>query len=81
MSQQGVYKTNVTCTIGLSVQTPSGDWEKSGISISSDIGPGYPEASLMQVVLKQQMDDATRGAEEWIEAISNKIIEQVKVGV
>lgn len=73
---QGVYKTNVTCSIGFSV-TDGENWEKSNVSISSDIGPGYPDASLMQVVLRQQMLDATRACEEQIEHIANKIIEKV----
>ena len=78
---QGVYKTNVTCSIGFSIQDPSStNWEKSNVSISSDVGPGYPDPELMQLVLKQQMADATKACEEQIEMIANKIIEQVQVG-
>ena len=77
---QGVYKTNVTCEMGYSICDPSGNWEKSRVAISSDIGPGYPEANLMQAVLTQQLADATKACEEQIQAIANKIVEQVQVG-
>lgn len=80
MSGQGVYKTNVTCSLGLSVESPDGSWEKANISISSDVGPGYPDAELMQAVMTQQMNDAVAGCDRWIEDIANKIIEQVKAG-
>lgn len=79
MTEQGVYKTNVTCEIGFSI-TDGTNWEKSRVAISSDVGPGYPEASLMQAVLRQQMLDATAACEEQIEEIANKIVEQVQVG-
>ena len=74
---QGVYKTNVTCSIGFSV-TDGENWEKSNVSISSDVGPGYPDAELMQIVLRQQMLDATRACEEQIEHIASKIVEKVR---
>ena len=77
---QGVYKTTVTCSIGYSIESPDKSWEKSNVSISSEIGPGYPEANLMQAVLNQQLNDATRACEEQIQTIANKIIEQVQVG-
>lgn len=80
MAEQGVYKTSVTCSIGYSICAPGGDWTKSRVDITSDVGPGYPEASLMQAVLRQQMLDATAACEEQIEEIANKIVEQVQVG-
>lgn len=80
MSGQGVYKTTVTCSVGYSIESPDHSWEKSNVTLASEIGPGYPEAELMQVVLRQQLDDATRACEEQIQTIANKIIEQVQVG-
>lgn len=80
MGKQEVYKTNVTCSIGFSIADPNNNWEKSNVSISSDIGPGYPEAEMMQSVLKCQMEDATKACEEQIEAIANKIIEKFSGG-
>ena len=80
MSEQGVYKTNVVCEMGFSIESPDGSWEKSRVAISSDVGPGYPEPSLIQAVLNQQMADATKACEEQIQRIADKIIEQVRVG-
>ena len=80
MSEQGVYKTNVTCSLGLSIQSPDGSWEKANIQVSSDVGPGYPEPELMRYVMTRQMEDATKGCEKWIEDVANKIIEQIGVG-
>ena len=77
MAQQGVYKTNVTCEIGFSIQSPGGSWEKSRVCIASDVGPGYPEPELMAQVCKRQIEDATRACEEQIERIAGKILEQV----
>ena len=79
MSNQGVYKTNVTCEIGFSI-TDGTNWEKSRVAISSDVGPGYPEPPLIQAVLSQQMQDATRACEEQIGRIANRIVEQVRIG-
>ena len=80
MAEQGVYKTQVTCEMGFSICDPSGNWEKSRVAISSDVGPGYPEANLIQAVLSQQMLDATKACEEQIQRIADKIVEQVRVG-
>ena len=80
MGEQGVYKTQVTCEMGFSICDPSGNWEKSRVAISSDVGPGYPEANLIQAVLSQQMSDATAACEEQIQRIANKIVEQVRIG-
>lgn len=71
---QGVYKTNVTCSLGLSIQSPDGSWEKANVQISSDVGPGYPSAELMQLVMRQQMEDATKGCERWIEDVADEIV-------
>lgn len=77
---QGVYKTTVTVSVGYSIQSPDQSWEKDNVTIASEIGPGYPEASLMQAVLMQQFNDATKACEEQIQMIANKIVEQVQVG-
>lgn len=73
-----VYKTNVTCSIGLSIQSPDGSWEKSHISIETEAGPGYPTEAQMAQLLQQQMADATKGANEQIELIAKKILEKVQ---
>lgn len=78
-SAQGVYKTEVCCSIGFSIQSPDGSWEKSNVSIKSDVGPGYPEAELMVYVAKMQMEDATRICNEQIEGIASKIVEQASL--
>ena len=80
MTQQGVFKTTVTCSLGISVETPTKDWMKSNVSVSSEVGPGYPDAELMGVVLRQQMSDAERGCEEYIESLANKILQKVQAG-
>lgn len=77
MSQE-VYRTEVACTIGFSICSPDGSWEKSSVSITSEVGPGYPTADFMSYVIKQQMDDATKGCNEQIESIAAKIVEEVK---
>lgn len=75
---QEVYKTEVTCSIGFSICSPDGSWEKSSISISSECGPGYPTPDFMAYVMKNQMDDATRGCNEQIENIANKIVAETR---
>lgn len=77
---QNVYKTQVTCELGFSIQSPDGSWEKSRVCIASDIGPGYPDPALMAQVCRQQMSDATSACNEQIEMIANKIIQQVRMG-
>lgn len=77
MDQQGIYKVSVECSIGFSIQAPSGDWEKSNVSIRSEVGPGYPEPKLMAWVLSNQMSDATRACQEQIDQITSKIVRQV----
>lgn len=72
---QEVYKTNVRCEIGFSIQDQRGNWEKSTVSIASDIGPGYPEPMFLEQVLKQQIDDAANACNEQIENIAKKIVD------
>lgn len=78
---QEVYRTQVECSIGFSIQSPDGSWEKSNVSIRSDVGPGYPSPDMMAWVVKTQMDDAVKACNEQIMAISEKIVEQVSPGV
>lgn len=78
MAEQGVYKTNVTCEMGFSIESPDGSWEKSRVAISSDVGPGYPEVGLMQAVLKRQMDDAVKACETQISEIASKIVSEAQ---
>lgn len=74
---QRVYTTRVTCQIGFSIQDPSsGNWEKSDVEISSEVGPGYPTPQMMHAVIHQQMDDAVRGCDEQIELLAKRIIEK-----
>lgn len=75
---QEVYKTEVTCSIGFSICSPDGSWEKSSVSISSEVGPGYPTPDFMTYVMKQQMEDATRGCNEQIQAIAEKIVKEAR---
>lgn len=80
MDSWQTYKTEVTCSIGLSIQSPDGSWEKSNISIMTESGPGYPTEAQMAQLMQQQMADATKGANEQIEMIAKKIIEKVQRG-
>lgn len=75
-----VYKTAVTCEIAYSVQTPSGDWTKSRVAITSEVGPGYPQKEFLAWVIKSQIADATQACDEQIETIANKIVEQLQPG-
>ena len=72
-----IYKTIVTCSIGFSIESPDGSWEKSNIGITTESGPGYPSESEMQIMLQAQMNDAVSGANEQIETIAKKIIQKV----
>mgnify|MGYP006886777226 CR=1 FL=1 len=74
---QRVYTTRVTCQIGFSIQDPaSGNWEKSDVSISSEVGPGYPSPKMMHGVIHQQMADAVRGCDEQIETLARRILDK-----
>ena len=78
MAQQEVYRTEVTCSIGFSICSPDGSWEKSSVSIASEVGPGYPTPDFMSYVMRQQMDDAVSGCNRQIEEIARKIVEEAK---
>jgi hypothetical protein len=80
MADWHTYKTEVACSIGLSIQSPDGSWEKSNISITTESGPGYPTEAQMAQLMQQQMADATKGANEQIEMIAAKILEKVQHG-
>lgn len=76
-----VYKTNVTCSLGVSVQDPvSGSWEKANVQVSSEVGPGYPDASMMRSVMTQQMNDAVDGCQRWIDEVARQIVAKVQGG-
>lgn len=78
---QRVLSTRVTCQIGFSIQDPvSGNWEKSDVSISSEVGPGYPSPQTMRSVIHQQMDDAVSGCDEQIETLAKRILEAAAKG-
>lgn len=81
MEAQRVLSTRVTCQIGFSIQdTVSGNWEKSDVSISSEVGPGYPSPQMMRSVIRQQMDDAVRGCDEQIETLAKRILDAASKG-
>lgn len=81
MEAQRVLSTRVTCQIGFSIQDPvSGNWEKSDVSISSEMGPGYPSPQMMHSVIHQQMDDAVSGCDEQIETLAKRILEAAAKG-
>lgn len=77
-SGQQVYRTEVECTVGFSIQSPDGSWEKSGVSIKSEVGPGYPEPEFMSYVAKTQMSDAVKACDEQIESIARKIVDKAR---
>lgn len=78
---QRVLSTRVTCQIGFSIQDPvSGNWEKSDVSISSEVGPGYPSPQTMRSVIHQQMDDAVSGCDEQIEMLAKRILDAAAKG-
>ena len=58
----------------------SGNWEKSDVSISSEVGPGYPSPQMMRFVIHQQMDDAVSGCDEQIETLAKRILEAAAKG-
>ena len=80
MADWQTYKTEVSCSIGLSIQSPDGSWEKSGIAVTTESGPGYPTEAQMAQLMQQQMADATKGASEQIEMVAKKILEKVQHG-
>lgn len=73
-----VLKTTVTCEVGFSVQTGSGDWEKSGVTVSSEVGPGYPSPQGMSALVRRQMDDAVAACNAQIEQIARKVIKEAQ---
>lgn len=79
--EQRVLSTRVTCQIGFSIQDPvSGNWEKSDVAISSEIGLGYPSPQTMRYVIRQQMGDAVSGCDEQIETLAKRILEAASKG-
>lgn len=75
-----VYRTDVTVEVGYSIQTPSGDWQKNKVALTSQVGPGYPSKEFLAFVLKSQVEDATAACNEQIQEIANKIVQQVQLG-
>lgn len=76
--RQGVYKVSVTCTMNYSIQSVDKSWEKSGVSITSEVGPGYPTPELMRSVMDRQMHDACDGCQQQIDEIAKRIMGGVR---
>lgn len=78
-----VYKTRVNVSVGFSIEqvAPDGShaWEKSGVSIETESGPGYPTAEQMVYIAGVQMQDAINACERQIEDIANRTIEKAGV--
>jgi hypothetical protein len=72
-----VYKTRVTVHIGFSIEARGADglsnWSKSGVSIETESGPGYPSQDEMQFMLSSQMADAVNGCNEEIGILAERI--------
>lgn len=75
--QRVVYKTHVTVNVGFSIESRNADgtanWEKSGVSIETESGPGYPSDEDMRFMLSSQMNDAVNGCNEEIGVIADRV--------
>ena len=75
--QRVVYRTHVTVSVGFSIEARGADgmsnWEKSGVSIETESGPGYPSADEMRFMLSSQMNDAVDGCNDQIGIIAERV--------
>ena len=69
-------KTEVTASVGLSVQDPTGSWEKDNWQISCTFN-GYPTPEAMQYWGGQIMQDCTDFANEQIQKLAQRFIDEV----
>ena len=71
-----VYKTKVTVSVGFSVEghNLAGDhhWEKTGVSIETENGPGYPDPERMATLLHYQMMDAVDACDRQLDEIATR---------
>lgn len=67
-----ILRTEVTCSVGLSIQMPSGDWVKVGNQIMSE-AKGYPTRPELSDYIKQALDDVTLGCNEQVQMLVDNI--------
>lgn len=67
-----ILRTEITCTVGLSVQMPSGDWVKVGNQIMSE-AKGYPTRSELASYIEQALGDVTLGCNQQINILVDNI--------
>ena len=73
-----IIKTEVEAYIGMSIQTADGDWIKSGVTLNSHIGPGYPPEDMLKDVLRTQVANAYEGCADQVDLLVNKINAKAK---
>lgn len=84
-AQEGfrVLKTRVKVSIGFSVEGDDGHghshWEKSGVAIETESGPGYPEQEQMAALLHYQMMDAVDACDQQLAEIAQRTNELMEV--
>lgn len=72
-----VYKTRCTVNIGFSIEQTDAagnhSWEKSGVAIETESGPGYPSKETLAYMMGVQMRDAVDACDEQISEIAARI--------
>jgi hypothetical protein len=78
--QQRIYKTEIDASIGMSIQTPQGDWVKSNVRLCTHIGPGFPDDAMLSAVLHNQVLKAYEGCADQIQLLVSKLNTEVSSG-
>lgn len=77
-----VYKTRCTVNVGFSIEQTDAvgnhSWEKSGVSIETESGPGYPSKETLAYMMGVQMRDAVDACDEQIAEIAKRVINGAK---
>jgi hypothetical protein len=74
--QPKILKVEVTSSIGFSIQTEDGDWVKSGVSLNTHIGPGYPPQEMLKDVLNGMVLSAYEGSADQVNLLIAKVNER-----
>lgn len=76
-----ILKVEASTFVGLSVQTEDGDWIKTGTTLNTHIGPGYPSREMLRDILRGTTLTAYENNVDQIELVIKKTNEKVaKIG-
>jgi len=70
-------KTIITCDLGISISDFSGSWQKPSFGEHLEF-EGYPNPGTLSHFAAQMMADVSGYAQDWVNMVAEKIIEEVE---